>query len=214
MKTILFQGDSITDASRVKENGAHLGIGYASKAAGKIGLEFPGDFEFLNRGISGNRVVDLYARIKSDIINLKPDYMSIMIGVNDVWHEINMQNGVDADKFEIIYDMLISDVIKALPDIKIMIIEPYVLPESATVGELEDGRDKYEVFRSEVLKRAEVSKRIADKYNLVFLPLQQKLDELTKIQPAVYWVYDGVHPSNIGHEFIANEWVKCFKENF
>ena len=85
-KLILFQGDSITDAGRNRENDAGTGTGYPTFVKGELGLSNPGEYEFINRGISGNRIVDLYARIKADIINLKPDYMSILIGVYDVWH--------------------------------------------------------------------------------------------------------------------------------
>lgn len=100
MKTILFQGDSITDCGRSKEDNAQIGTGYALLVKSQLGFEKPNQYEFYNRGISGNRIVDVYARIKADIINLKPDYMSLLIGVNDVWHEIGANNGVDADKFE------------------------------------------------------------------------------------------------------------------
>lgn len=213
MKRVLFQGDSITDALRIREDGKNLGMGYASKVASKLGFEFPGEYEFINRGIGGNRIVDLYARIKSDIINLKPDYLSIMMGVNDVWHELNYKNGVDIKKFEMIYDMLISEIFEALPNVKIMLLEPYVLPEFATIGELEDGRDKYTVFRESVEKYALATKKIAEKYNLKFIPIQEGFDKLVKTIPVSYWSEDGVHPTPVGHEFIAREWIKKFQED-
>ena len=109
-KLILFQGDSITDAGRDRENPNCLGIGYPSRVAGALGVDRPNDFDFLNRGISGNRIVDIYARIKWDFINLKPDYASIFVGVNDAWHEIEWQNGVEDEKFEKIYGMMIEEV--------------------------------------------------------------------------------------------------------
>ena len=84
---ILFQGDSITDCGRSRENNINVGTGYALLVKSALGFEEPAAHEFLNRGISGNRIVDVYARIKKDIINLKPDVMSLLIGVNDVWHE-------------------------------------------------------------------------------------------------------------------------------
>lgn len=99
MKKILFQGDSITDAGRSREDLTNLGKGYPLFVAGALGMDEPGEYEFVNRGISGNRIVDIYARIKMDIINLKPDVMSLLIGVNDVWHEVSSQNGVDGDKY-------------------------------------------------------------------------------------------------------------------
>ena len=122
MKTILFQGDSITDCGWDRKDPLSLGIGYARLVAAELGFENPSEYTFYNRGISGNRIVDVYARMKADITNLKPDYMSILIGVNDVWHEIAHQNGVAAEKFEKIYDMLIAEILEVLPNIKIMII--------------------------------------------------------------------------------------------
>ncbi len=105
---ILFQGDSITDAGRSRTDDVPVGVGYPLLVKAALGFENPGKYEFFNRGISGDRIVDVYARIKSDIINLKPDVMSILIGVNDVWHELTENpNGVDADKFYRIYSMLI-----------------------------------------------------------------------------------------------------------
>ena len=84
---ILFQGDSITDCGRNRQQLSSLGSGYAMMVKGQMGLEYPAEHEYINKGVSGNRSVDLYARIKADILNLKPDFMSILLGVNDVWHE-------------------------------------------------------------------------------------------------------------------------------
>lgn len=205
MKKILFQGDSITDCARNREDDRFMGRGYATNVAQSLGFDYPGEYEFVNKGISGNRIVDLYARMKIDLINLKPDYMSVLIGINDVWHEIARENGVAAEKFEKIYDMLISEVLEELPNIKIMILEPYVLKGTAT-------EENWETFYEETLKRAAAAKRIAEKYNLKFIPLQDKFDEKCKLAPADYWVGDGVHPANPGHELIAREWMKAFEE--
>jgi len=202
---ILFQGDSITDAGRSRENDSAVGEGYPLLVKAALGLEAPGKYEFLNRGISGNRVVDVYARIKADIINLAPDVMSILIGVNDVWHEFSRENGVDAEKYYKIYDMLIEEVKIALPEIKIMILEPFVLKASAT-------EEKWEGFSAETKKRAEMAKKIAEKYDLPFIELQTGFDELSKLQPASYWLADGVHPTAMGHEFIKNRWLETFKK--
>ena len=104
---LLFQGDSITDADRSYENDENLGRGYPHLVKASLGMNNPSDHEFINRGISGNRIVDLYARIKKDILNVKPDLMSILIGVNDVWHDLtDNPNGVDDDKFFEIYDII------------------------------------------------------------------------------------------------------------
>lgn len=208
MKTILFQGDSITDCGR----GNGLGNGYPLFVTAQLGYECPGKYDFINKGISGNRIVDVYARIKADIINLKPDYMSILIGVNDVWHEIDGHNGVDAEKFERIYCMLIEEIKQALPEIKIMIMEPFCLRASST-DNTETMPDRWDIFHSEVKKRAEKAKAVAQKYGLKFIPLQDKLDAAANItQDTYYWLGDGVHPTPKGHELIKREWIKAFNE--
>jgi lysophospholipase L1-like esterase len=201
---ILFQGDSITDAGRARDNDINVGVGYPLLVKAELGMENPGKLEFFNRGISGNRIVDLYARIKADIINLKPDVMSILIGVNDVWHELHESpNGVDAEKFYKIYAMLIEELQAALPEMKIMILEPFVLEASATT-------EHWAEFSTEVPKRAAMAKKIAETYNLTFIPLQEGFDKLSELAPNDYWLRDGVHPTSMGHEFIKREWIKAF----
>ena len=211
MKTILFQGDSITDCGRSRDDNAQVGTGYALLVKSQLGFENPNQYQFYNRGISGNRIVDVYARIKADIINLKPDYMSLLIGVNDVWHEIMYNNGVDEEKFEKIYSMLIEEITEALPELKIMILEPFCLKGVAT-DNTETQPDKWERFDSEVKKRAAKAKLIAEKYGLVFVELQNKFDELTQQAEETYWLRDGVHPTPMGHEMIKREWIKAFEE--
>ncbi len=202
---ILFQGDSITDAGRSRDNDLNIGVGYPLLVKSSLGFELPGKYEFVNRGLGGNKIVDIYARLKYDIINLKPDVMSILVGVNDVWHEFRESpSGVDADKYFKIYDMLIEEVKSALPDIKIIIMEPFVLKASAT-------EEKWDDFNAEVKKRAEMVKKISIKYNLPYIALQDGFDKLAKSIEASYWLADGVHPTAMGHEYIKNEWIKMFK---
>ena len=210
-KVILFQGDSITDAGRDKPSGGNLGYGYATMVTGALSAEYPYDYTFYNRGISGNRVVDVYARIKEDIINLKPDYMSILVGVNDVWHEYAQQNGVDAEKFEMLYNLMLDEIKKALPNVKIMLLEPFVLPGSATENTPETP-DRWEYFRKEVDLRREAVARVAKKQNLPFVSLQEMFNKVNADAPARYWLKDGVHPSAAGHELIKREWLKAFEQ--
>lgn len=211
MKTILFQGDSITDARRIREEFEEMGRGYPLLVQSALGFEHPGEYTFINRGIGGSRIVDLYARIKSDIINLKPDILSLLIGVNDVWHEFGHRCGVDADKYFKIYSMLIEEIKEALPETKIMILEPFVLKGVNTENTTECP-DKWNLFNAEVKKRAEKAKEIAEKYDLLFVPLQDKFDEVSKYTPDNYWLRDGVHPTAAGHELIKREWLKAFYE--
>ena len=201
---ILFQGDSITDAGRAKDNEINLGYGYPRLVQAALGFAEPAQHTFINKGIGGNRVVDLYARMKRDILNHKPDVMSILIGVNDVWHDFSESpNGVDAEKFFRVYDMLIAEIKEALPDIKIMILEPFALRSGATEAHWDE-------FRAEVEKRAEKAKQIAEKHQLTFIPLQAGFDALCEKAAPTYWLRDGVHPTAMGHEYIKNEWLKAY----
>ncbi len=210
-KVILFQGDSITDCGRSREYDDNLGVGYPLMVSAKLGAEHPYYYDFYNRGISGNRVVDLYARIKIDMINLTPDYMSILIGINDVWHEHARQNGVSAEKFEMVYGLMIEELLQALPNLKIMILEPFVLPGSATI-DTEEFPDRWEYFEKETALRAAAAKRVAEKYGLVFVPLQEMLSRANANAPYMgYWLADGVHPTSAGHELIKNAWMKAFE---
>ena len=209
MKRILFQGDSITDCGRNRQEHIYVGHGYPVLVKSQLGYDYPGIYDFQNRAISGDRVVDVYSRIRADIIKLRPDYMSILVGVNDVWHEFNFGNGVNADKYEKIYSMMIEEVKAELPDIKIMIMEPFCLRGTATDNN-EEFPDKWNVFNAEVRERAKRAKAIAEKYNLCFVPLQEKFDEMAKTVARDYWLGDGVHPLAPGHELIAREWLKAF----
>ena len=200
MLRFLFQGDSITDASRVdpEDGGAGsclFGYGYPNLLAADFLKNKKGEIEFINKGVSGDRIVDLYARIKDDIINLKPDIMSVLIGVNDVWHELSQQNGVAAEKFEKIYCMLIEEVKEALPDIKIIIMAPFVQYGTGTQA-------YYDEFRVEVAKRCDAAQRVAAKYNLEFVPLQKAFDDASADGNTAYWTTDGVHPTAAGHQII------------
>ena len=209
-KRILFQGDSITDCGRNRNDFSSLGQGYANLVKASLGFDYPDEYEFVNRGISGNRIVDLYARIKADFINLNPDYASIYIGVNDTWHEIAWQNGVETEKFEKLYTMLIDEVMAACPKTKLIIIAPYVLDGTATRS-TEEQPEKFETFQKDVDEKAKVAKKIAEKYNLPLIELQPAFDEACKNAPAAYWTADGVHPTPCGHEIIKRLWIKTFE---
>ena len=210
-KVILFQGDSITDCGRDREKATHNGRGYAHLVSAHLMCSEPYTFTCLNRGISGNRVVDLYARIRRDMINLKPDYMSILIGINDVWHEYASGNGVDAAKFEMVYGLMIEELQRDLPQLKIMIMEPFVLPGSATWTD-EEHPGRWEYFVKECALRQASAKRIAEKYGLAFVSLQDLLNKVNENAPVGYWLIDGVHPTPAGHELIKGEWLKAFEQ--
>lgn len=224
MKTILFQGDSITDCGRDRRvaegkfsfkkligKSEALGNGYPLLVTRELEKAEPGKYSFINRGVSGDRILDVYARIVKDIIKIKPDYMSLLIGVNDVWHELLCDNGTTAKRFEKVYDIVIGELKEELPELKIMILEPFVLEGSATKSVPEDP-DRYNKFRKGVEEMASIAKAIAEKHNLKFVPLQAKFDEEAKKYTAAEMASDGVHPTPRGHGLIRNEWLKAFNE--
>lgn len=204
MKTFLFQGDSITDVGRVRDWEGHLGAGYPAMAAGKIARNHPGEFRFVNKGISGERSTGLYTRCMFEMRECNPDYMSVLIGVNDVWHALGNGDVVRPKRYEQLLSMLVEDALEVFPDLKIAILEPFVLMGTATEG-------NWEAFDTNVRAVAKIAKQIADRYGLIFVPLQDKFDALASTTKAEDWLYDGVHPSVGGHEMIAAELVKALE---
>lgn len=206
---IVFYGDSITDMNRNRDDADgsvySYGVGYTNFVVGELTCEDPKKYECINRGISGNRIVDLYARVKIDVWNHKPDVLSILIGVNDVWHEISRENGVELPRWERIYRTMIEETKERLPNVKIMILEPFILEGSAT-----DGEERWQRFL-EVKEYAKVAKKIAEDYNLTFVPLQAKFDEAEAKFGGDYYTFDGVHPLAAGAKMISKEWLKAFK---
>ena len=206
MKTILFQGDSITDANRFREEDHDFcsGHGYVTMVQALIGCDDPGKYTFFNRGIGGDKITNIIERRNRDIVHLEPDYMSILVGVNDVWAGITRNDGTSAELYELLYDSLIREITAALPKLKIAIMEPFVL-------ESRENESFYPEFRSGVCACAEAAKRIAEKYRLTFLPLQIKFDlAAKKTGDTSHWLRDGVHPTPAGHKLIAEEWYKNF----
>ncbi len=202
---VLFYGDSITDAGRnynLLYGDEAMGNGYVKYAAAGLKERGFAEEDLINRGISGNRIVDLYARIKVDCWNHQPDFISILIGVNDVWHEVEGKNGVELDRFEKMYRILIEDTKKVLPNVKMMLCEPFILEGLATSA-------KFGQFL-EVYKYAEVVKKLAAEYGLYFLPLQEKLTQAAANATAAEYLADGVHPAEAGAKLIANEWLNAF----
>ena len=202
---ILFYGDSITDAGRsydVQLPNQQLGRGYVSYAATRLFDENLGAYDIYNRGVSGNRIVDLYARIKANCWNLEPDVLSILIGVNDVWHEVASRNGVELDRFENIYRLMLRETKERLPKTKIMLCEPFVLLGTAT----EAAYDRF----LEVKKYAEVVKKLADEFSATFVPLQAAFDEAGAEYGNAEILSDGVHPTLKGAVVLGNEWLKAF----
>ena len=202
---ILFLGDSITDVGRDRSNPESLGAGYPLLVSARLGLDRPGAFAFRNTGVGGDRSVDIYARLKRDCWNWEPDVLSLLAGVNDVWHELGEdRNGVDAERSYRICRMLVQDTLERLPEVKLLLMEPFVLPGSGT-------RENWEAFSREVSLRSRAVREIAGEFGAHFLPLQALLEDACRRCPPEYWLMDGVHPTPAGHQLIADAWLELFR---
>lgn len=201
---ILFQGDSITDGARGRNDDPNhvLGHSYAYLVAAKFGAAYPErKLVFFNRGISGNKVPDLINRWQTNTIELKPTVVSILIGVNDIWHPLNAGQEISVAKYEEGYDKLIAQTIAALPGAKIILLEPFITPGRAT-------SPKWDVWQGHVKDFQAVVAKLGAKYKTPVVKLQRVFDDACKRAPAEYWVWDGVHPTYAGNQLIADEWVR------
>ncbi|WP_295650634.1 SGNH/GDSL hydrolase family protein [uncultured Mucilaginibacter sp.] len=205
---ILFQGDSITDAGRDKATLTAntlkaLGTGYAFLTTADLLNKNPDkNLSIYNRGISGNKVYQLADRWDVDCLSLKPNVMSIMIGVNDFWHTLTNGYTGTVEVYKNDYIKLLDRTKAALPDIKLIILEPYfvngIRPEEA---KWHPTFDSYQ----------QVAREIAEKYQATLIPLQSMFDEAVKQAPPKYWTPDGVHPSMAGASLISHAWSDVVK---
>lgn len=190
-KKILFQGDSITDAGRIRI-GNNLGVGYVFIITAWIKRYYPHlNIEIINRGISGNTVIDLKSRWKEDCLDLQPDILTILVGINDCVNKISDQ------QYEQVYDELLTQV-KQCTNAKIILMEPFLLevkPEHSQLSML-------------VKNKCAIVKKLANKFDAIFIPLNTIFNELLKLAPAEYWAHDGIHPTPQGHFIIAETWLK------
>lgn len=208
-RRILFQGDSITDGGRGRnEDPNHiLGHGYAFIVAVKLGSEYPEKgFEFMNRGVSGDTTANLYARWQYDALNLKPDMISILVGINDVGQEFFSPPELVCDRFEITLKLILEQTKKILLETKLILMEPFMLD----TGNLQ--RDEIVKKMKLVRNKQKIVKEIAREYGSVFVPLQEMFDEATKKQKAEYWIWDSIHPTYAGHGLIADAWLNVTSE--
>lgn len=206
---ILFQGDSITDGARGRDDDPNhiLGHGYPYIIAGKLGYELAERKPlFINRGISGNRVSDLYARWNEDAISLKPNLISILIGVNDAWRTISGESSGITDRFERAYRHLLEETTEVLPDTELVLCEPFVLKTGATA-------ERWDEWLALITTYQAIVQKLASEYKAVFVPLQAAFDAAAKQADEAYWIWDGVHPTTAGHELIAREWLSVVQNS-
>jgi lysophospholipase L1-like esterase len=204
-KVVLFQGDSITDAGRNRDTkdpntAGALGNGYPLLIAAAVLAARPASgLAFFNRGISGNKVPDLQARWTADTIDVQPDVLSILIGVNDFWHKLDHGYNGTVQDYEQQYTALLDETRKALPHVHLIVLEPFVLRTGAV-----DAR-----WFPEFDQRRAAAARVARQLKATFVALQSVFDRHTRLAPPAYWAADGVHPTPAGHAVIAEEWRRA-----
>ncbi|HKM16599.1 MAG: SGNH/GDSL hydrolase family protein [Firmicutes bacterium] len=198
--TVLFQGDSITDWGRDRKDPDSLGNGYPLVIASMFPALFPElNVKFINRGIGGDRTEHLVARWQEDCIDLKPDFVSIMIGINDVWHAFNKRiETVSLEQFTLNYSTILQMIRENL-DAQVLLMEPYVLHTS----------DDRPLWRADLDPKREAVKELAHKYDAIFVPIDAVMQEAARKQEPGFWCPDGVHPAPAGHGLIAKAWLEA-----
>jgi len=206
--TILFQGDSITDSSRKRSQEEAnlpdgLGNGYAFLAAGKIlNRHASKGLKIYNRGISGNKVPQLMERWQEDCLAIKPDILSILIGINDYWHKRNGNYQGSPEEFYEQYIELIESTKAELPNLQLIIGEPFALKDVKAVDES---------WFPELERYQKATERVAERFGATFIPYQKIFTKALATAPGSYWTTDGIHTTLAGSELMAEAWVKAVK---
>lgn len=196
---VLFQGDSITDSGRDRANDDHLGFGYAMMAASWFMAQHPDhDVHFLNRGVGGDRTIDLKARWDRDCIALEPTLVSILAGINDTWRRYDQNDPTSAEGFEASYRELLERV-RDETNAQIVLLEPFLLHIS------EERRS----WREDLDPKIEAVRRLAGEFGTSLVRLDDVFREVARFKPPHFWASDGVHPTPAGHAVIAREWLKA-----
>ncbi|QDS88508.1 GDSL-like Lipase/Acylhydrolase [Rosistilla ulvae] len=200
---LLFQGDSITDMKwgrNEKDRNHYLGHSYVFLIAARLGVDMPNaQLDIYNRGMSGHKVADLRGRWKKDAIDMKPDLLSILIGVNDVGKNLD---GVDVERWEADYRFILSASREANPDLKLVLLDPFVLPS----GRLSN-KDSFKKWRDQVERLIPIVGRLSKEFDTVHVKTQEVFDAAAQAGSPDNWIWDGVHPLPQGHELIARSWL-------
>lgn len=195
---VLFTGDSITDCDRKRDDAGNLGLGYAyltgCQLLSQVGSP---NLKIYNRGISGNRVYDLEARLESDLLSLKPTILSILIGINDTWRRFDSNVVSTTSDYKASYHRILSAVKKDLPDTQIILLEPFLLPYP------EDRK----AWREDLDPKITAARELAVEFGTEYIPLDGIFAEAATRAPANYWLGDGVHPTWAGHSLITDHWL-------
>ncbi len=195
---VLFQGDSITDCGRSRQDDLALGCGYAMMAAAWFSAAHPElGVRFLNRGIGGNRVAHLRERWQQDCIDLAPDWVSIMIGINDTWHGVDSGGGTPVEQWRTDYRHIVARVRDEL-NARLILMEPFLVPHPA---------DRME-WRPDLDPRIAVTRELAREFDALLVPLDGEFARVCARREPAFWAGDGVHPTPAGHALIARAWLR------
>jgi lysophospholipase L1-like esterase len=203
---ILFQGDSITDGNRGRSKDPNhiMGHGYAFSIASRVGADFAASNHiFYNRGISGNKVTDLQKRWQVDTLDIKPDVLSVLVGINDTAMLVSKPavEDADIDLFETTYRDILEQSKRQNSDTLFVLCLPFVF----AVGKVKDNWDKYSGIAARLTERI---KKLAVEFDAVVVDFQGVFDKAARKAPIEYWIWDGIHPTVPGHELMAREWIK------
>jgi lysophospholipase L1-like esterase len=201
---ILFQGDSITAAgrthSRIGPNSPDgLGFGYTRKIADALLKNYPEQYlQFYNRGVSGDLIRDMENRWERDSLRLLPDLISILIGVNDTWNQVMLGMGSDPEQYQGVFHKILTETRKSLPDTQLVLCEPFLLLTGEVTQE----------WSADITRRQGFVRDLADEFNSIFVPFQSALDQAAQQVSAGQLLEDGVHPTDRGHQVLADCWMK------
>lgn len=199
--TILFEGDSITDAGRSRENDGFLGFGYPTLVAATMQAWYPELYlKFINRAVSGNRTIDLVQRWAADAETIKPDVISIMIGINDTWRRYDSNDPTSTEAFEANYRNVLERSKKLTDDL--IIIEPYLQL-------VQPGQENW--LKDDLVNKIGVCRKLAVEFGTEYIPMHSIMQEAAKLASPAYWAADGVHPTWAGHALIAEHYTELFE---
>lgn len=198
--TLLFQGDSITDMNRGREEwdrNHYLGHSYVYLIASRLGVELADlDLDFRNRGISAHTSADLRKRWKEDTLELKPDLLSILVGTNDI------EFGLSTEQFFDNYRYLLDSALEQNPELRLVLLEPFIL-QTGRLSNIEIWKKR----RYDTDELRQIVRDFAYQYETVLVKTQDIFDEASNEISPEHWIWDGIHPLPQGHELIARNWI-------
>lgn len=190
-KIILFQGDSITDCHRDRDDINSLGDGYVSilnNLLSNLGVDF------INKGIAGDTTKKIKNRWIADCLDLKPDFLCLYAGVNDTWFRYQYGTETTIEQFEENFIYLLDTFKEKYPDVPILLISPFIIPMESV----------FDTWFEDLQPKINLIKHLSDKYKTDYIALQEVFNQKLKENPNTsYWVLDGVHPTLEGHKVIA-----------